>query len=254
VSGLRFGPDGHLDPASDLPAPLRREDLELNPIWLDGYDAGFEDSPRVVVRAHHRGLGLAIALLIAAAFAAGYLARDVLAAPRPALTTTPPPGASGAIGSVDASARERPGTSSAPTGAPPVRRALEPETAQDGPSPEGPRVLAPMTGGGSLARGRTGILAYASRAHGATYLAIPIGPGHRVTICAAATGRCLERTSTDAGPNRERLQAGRIADVSFVDFAWLCSCDPAAVGTIRGSWRLASSAHAVTPPPTDVQP
>lgn len=42
----------------------------------------------------------------------------ISAAPRPVQTTTPQPGASGAIGSVDASARVQAGASSGPTGAP----------------------------------------------------------------------------------------------------------------------------------------
>ena len=57
--------------------------------------------------------GAILALLITA-FAVGRAS----AAPRTALTTTPQPGAPGAVGSVDASARAQAGTSAGPSGAP----------------------------------------------------------------------------------------------------------------------------------------
>lgn len=94
-----------------------------------------------------------------------------------------------------------------------------------------------------------GILAYAAPSHGSRYLAIPEGPGHRVRICVG--GRCLDRVSTDAGPALFRQREGRIADVSFVDFAWLCSCDPQIRGTMPGSIELLGSF--ATPPPTDTK-
>jgi hypothetical protein len=59
---------------------------------------------------------------------------------------------------------------------------------------------------------RSGIIAYADESFGPGYLAIPIGPGYLVQICGPAS--CIELVSTDAGPNREMLRAGRIADLA----------------------------------------
>lgn len=69
----------------------------------------------------------------------------------------------------------------------------------------------------------------------ADYLALPIGPGHLVRVCGPA--RCLTLVSTDAGPNRQSLLAGRIADVSVELFRKLSGL-PASAGLFRGSWRL----------------
>jgi hypothetical protein len=74
-----------------------------------------------------------------------------------------------------------------------------------------------------------GLASYVSRSYGSRYLALPGGPGIRVTICAK---RCVTRTSTDAGPSLQRQRAGRVADVSWSDFRWICRCSPEAVGLI----------------------
>ena len=50
---------------------------------------------------------------------------------------------------------------------------------------------------------------------GHSYLALPEGRGHRVTICAK---RCLTMTSTDAGPDKAMQRAGRVCDLN--DWAW----------------------------------
>jgi hypothetical protein len=75
-----------------------------------------------------------------------------------------------------------------------------------------------------------GLASYVSRSYGSRYLALPGGPGIRVTIC--SRGRCVRRTSTDAGPSKAMQRAGRVADLSFRDFAFLCRCQPSAVGLI----------------------
>ena len=99
-----------------------------------------------------------------------------------------------------------------------------------------------------------GIAAYAAPSFGSRYLAIPEGPGVRVVVCAQLhRDRCVTRTSTDAGPALFMQRAGRVADLSFVDFAALCRCDPPDVGTIPVSIEYVGRAG-VTPPPTDVQP
>lgn len=71
-----------------------------------------------MTRHHPPGSRFAAAALVAIAFILGLVFGRASAAPRSALTTTSQPGASGAIGSVDVSARAQEGTSSGPTGAP----------------------------------------------------------------------------------------------------------------------------------------
>jgi hypothetical protein len=85
----------------------------------------------------------------------------------------------------------------------------------------------------SVREGREGTIAHSGSS--SFYLAIPLGPGVRVRICAE---RCLTLTSTDAGPNREMLLAGRIADVDMRTFEFLCQC-PASQGLVHGRWFLA---------------
>ena len=98
--------------------------------------------------------------------------------------------------------------------------------------------------------GRDGTVTHMGSGYPANYLAIPIGPGHRVKVCGPA--RCLTLTSTDAGPNRAMLQAGRIADVSPELFERLCGC-PSSRGVFTGSWRVAGgeARTRATLPPTD---
>ena len=90
------------------------------------------------------------------------------------------------------------------------------------------------------------------------YLAIPLGPGHRVEICGPAA--CRVMVSTDAGPNRERILAGVIADVSWQRFETLCGV-PASYGGCPGSWTVTDAitrqpleGGRMTLPPTDVAP
>src|SRR4030095_1278977 len=94
---------------------------------------------------------------------------------------------------------------------------------------------------------RSGIAAYANQSHGSRYLAIPEGSGVPVTICHAK--RCIDRVSTDAGPDRAMQRAGRVADLSYVDFAYLCGCDPRPRGLIHVT--IAYSGARATVPPTD---
>jgi hypothetical protein len=75
-----------------------------------------------------------------------------------------------------------------------------------------------------------GLASYVGRSYGSRYLALPGGPGIRVSIC--AKGRCVRRTSTDAGPDLERQRAGLVADLSWADFHYLCRCVPRLVGHI----------------------
>jgi hypothetical protein len=61
---------------------------------------------------------------------------------------------------------------------------------------------------------------------GANYLALPGGPGIRVTICGQ---RCLVMTSTDAGPSKAMQRAGRIADIGVRSWEYICGV-PRSVG------------------------
>ena len=106
----------------------------------------------------------------------------------------------------------------------------------------------------------SGIVAYAAPALGDRYLALPGGPGSLVRICTNGSAniprnipaRCLERTSTDAGPTLSMQRAGRIADVSFADFAWLCRCDPPDVGLLVAT--IEWIRPELTPPATETEP
>ena len=76
-----------------------------------------------------------------------------------------------------------------------------------------------------------GVASFMAPAYGAGYLALPAGPGHRVTICGPAA--CVTRTSNDAGPDLAMQRRGRVADLSFRDFATVCGCNPWVVGLVR---------------------
>jgi len=97
-----------------------------------------------------------------------------------------------------------------------------------------------------------GTWSYADPAYGPHYLAIPNGPGWRVTICGPAA--CLERVSTDAGPVLPLQREGRIGDLSAVMFETLCGMTPAqrvAVGLCPGTVTILGRAPAkATLPPT----
>lgn len=98
-----------------------------------------------------------------------------------------------------------------------------------------------------------GLAAYADPSHGSRYLALPEGPGVRVRIC--HDGECILRTSTDAGPDLAMQRAGRVADLSYVDFRSLCDCTPEIVGTMHVSIEYSPGrGSTVTLPPTDVEP
>ena len=82
---------------------------------------------------------------------------------------------------------------------------------------------------------RQGTLWWAAESFGPAYLAIPIGPGHRVTVCGPAD--CVELVSTDAGPDLERQREGRIADVAVGLWERICGVDRR-FGGCPGSWSV----------------
>jgi hypothetical protein len=95
----------------------------------------------------------------------------------------------------------------------------------------------------------TGIASFVGPRFGPEYLALPEGPGHTVTICGPAA--CVTRTSTDAGPDLAMQRAGRVADLSFSDFARVCGCDPWQRGLVEVTVEYGPVA---TVPPTDTAP
>ncbi len=95
----------------------------------------------------------------------------------------------------------------------------------------------------------TGAASFVGPSYGPTYLALPEGPGHTVTICGPAD--CVTRTSTDAGPDLAMQRAGRVADLSFADFHRVCGCDPWQRGLINVTVTYGPT---LTPPPTDTEP
>lgn len=151
------------------------------------------------------------------------LAASCAPAPSPLLGSPSVPPTVGPAGPTFAGASSTPAWPPSPSDGQPAAAATPKPTAK--PTPKPTLELADAVA--------AGIAAYAKRSHGSRYLAIPEGPGHRVRICASEhPDRCLPvRTSTDAGPDLEMQRAGRVADLSFVDFAYLCRCDP----TIRGT-------------------
>jgi len=110
-----------------------------------------------------------------------------------------------------------------------VRVTARPEPSE---APSSPPIARPSLGSAPLAR--SGVIAWAGEALGHDYLAIPIGPGWIVEL--RGPGGCRVMSSTDAGPNRAMLEAGRIADVAVGAWEELAGADRS-TGLFRGSWR-----------------
>jgi hypothetical protein len=165
---------------------------------------------------------LIVLLLVLAAsvfwFVVGIAVGRAYAAPRP----SPQPASvqSGDLSSThDAMA---PGSTGAPRGEP-LSGELDASTV---PASAGSGAPTPTAEIGSSIE--SGIASYVAASYGPRYLALPVGPGHRVEICGA--GGCVTRTSNDAGPDLEMQRAGRIADLSLADWEHVCGL-PALRGT-----------------------
>ena len=80
---------------------------------------------------------------------------------------------------------------------------------------------APASTGLSAARPGTirTIASWMPERFGATYLALPEGAGHRVTICGAAA--CVTLTSCDAGPSLAMQRAGRTVDLGVLTWEYV---------------------------------
>lgn len=202
------------------PDPLHVAERELE-AWEAGYAAALDGQG-------WRVAGLVLAALSGAVVGAALMYGIVTAAPRPAQTTERD----------DLSALASARLSGAPLDPASVPAAVTGDVRPVGAPPPSSALPEPSS--------ITGIASYVGSFLGDRYLALPEGRGVRVRICAA--DRCIVRTSTDAGPDLAMQRAGRIADVSFVDFAALCRCDPPDVGLLRVT--VTRLDPGVTPPPT----
>lgn len=71
-----------------------------------------------------------------------------------------------------------------------------------------------------LGRTETGVASHMGSGYGSRYLALPEGPGHRVAV--RGEKGCVERVSTDAGPDLAMQRQGRVADLNVYDFERVC--------------------------------
>ena len=69
----------------------------------------------------------------------------------------------------------------------------------------------------------SGTIWWADESLGDDYLAIPVGPGHRVRVCGPAL--CLTLRSNDAGPTLAMQRQGRIADLAVGLWERICGVD-----------------------------
>lgn len=163
-------------------------------------------SPRDPEPSWRQGCSLLLTAFLAGALLGWIIASS--AAPRSASATAPGPIA---IAAND----QRASIAPLPTVTP---SAVSSASASPVPSPAQPTpVLASV-------RPRTrivnGVASHMGSTQGPGYLALPEGPGRRVAI----TGRtgCIERVSTDAGPDKAMQRAGRVADLNVYDFEKIC--------------------------------
>ncbi len=208
---------------------------DVDEAYADGFVAGVAHAI-ATEPAHRVGTRVAVAMLIAAAFALGVVAHAVLAA-RPG--TSEALAAQASAGGGSSAASLVPGVPhSVSAAAPQPSVSVHDSVSVTGPTPTEPPAIA------------SGLASYVRPSLGAGYLALPVGPGHRVRICSAHG--CIVRTSTDAGPALFEQRRGRVADLSFSDFHTLCGgCDPKSVGLLVVSIEDVGGA---TPPPTTTLP
>jgi hypothetical protein len=90
----------------------------------------------------------------------------------------------------------------------------------------------------------SGVASWMPEGYGEDYLALPDGAGQTVTICAA---RCMEMTSTDAGPDRAMQRRGRVADIGVKAWEYICGLSRS-VGLCRVTLTYGAGP---TLPPTD---
>lgn len=220
----------HLDPGLAPDDALELE-AKLDAAWEEGYAAAEGNRTGRVI-------GLVLAAISAAVLAAAITVAVVHATSRSAQLDRPPAGPSGAprVGMlVEVPRADAGGEVAAPVAS--VGAPFIPPAAVLSPPPE------VITEPAAIAHG---LASYVAASYGPRYLALPDGPGLTVTICGPAA--CVTRTSTDAGPDLAMQRKGRIADLSFADFATVCGCTPRLIGTVEVTIQDGAG---VTPPPTD---
>jgi hypothetical protein len=107
---------------------------------------------------------------------------------------------------------------------------------------------APYQSGAASAVSYTGKLGYALPSHGSRYLAIRWPRGTVATLCGPAD--CVTRVSTDFGPVRSLWEAGRLADLSAVDWQRVCGVD-LRYGLCQGTLLIVSRPRALPETSTD---
>jgi hypothetical protein len=219
--------------------------LDYDRIWADGYSAGWQDAPEVR-RPGERFRPLRLVIVLATGIVIGILLAPAVRAAAPRSAPEPV---------VPASVQE---SSGAPQPATPREAAVIPAGVTVGPV-AGERNAEPdrqLPGASQVPAAAPrvvhGIASFVGSRYGPRYLALPGGPGHRVTVCGRAG--CVQRTSTDAGPALFLQRAGRVADLSRADFARVCGCSPELVGLTRVIVTYGQMGPAPTPPATDVTP
>lgn len=82
---------------------------------------------------------------------------------------------------------------------------------------------------------REGLASWMPERYGPDYLALPIGPGHRVELC--GPGGCITMVSTDSGPDLASQRAGRVADIGVLAWERLSGV-PRSFGLCPITWTL----------------
>ena len=209
---------------TERPDPLQLpetagNDAAIRRAYVNGIAAGVT----LGRQGHVRAFRAAIAVLLA--FVLGFVTANAIAAPLPA-PVIPAASYMGASSEPDLG---RTGAPSATPGRPSPFRPSE---------PVGTATPAPRASAGTAAPegpSRTGVIAWAGESFGPDYLAIPLGPGWRVWICGPAG--CQELVSTDAGPNKAMLDAGRIADLAVERWEAIAGVDRSR-GLVVGTWTV----------------
>lgn len=177
-----------------------------------------------------------LAIAVLAAFLAGYVVGQAdAAAPRGAVQLP---------SSLDPVIVPAPETAGPLPGAPlslryPIRRAVRESAVGWHPYPDPVPSGAPPDPGTTAPPPETwtreGIASWMPERFGPTYLALPIGPGHRVELCGA--GGCEVMVSNDAGPALVMQRANRIADIAVLAWERICAV-PRSLGLCPVTWTL----------------
>ncbi len=240
MTDRHVSPKVHRDPPTKPQPWLDPDPLTVEPEPVDERIPyhGWELEPERPISAGCAwfGLGVCVGTIVMALL---ITVGNAVAAPRSAAVIPPTGTSADAEAPVASRAEATPGgMGQQPTGAPSAAPSL---VATGGGTPlsrsEGP-VPSPTGKVGSAIVAARGTWAYANASHGPRYLAIPEGPGWIVEVCGPLG--CLERVSTDAGPELWLQRAGRIGDLSSADFRAICG--PLSAGLCSGSYSILGAA------------